>query len=38
VLSEKPFASNAEEAAEVRDAAAKADVVVLEGFHYCSIP
>ena len=33
VLSEKPFASNAEEAAEVRDAAAKAGVVLLEGFH-----
>lgn len=38
VLSEKPFASNAEEAAEVRDAAAKADVVVLEGFHYLFHP
>jgi predicted dehydrogenase len=38
VLSEKPFASNADEAAEVRDAAAKADVVVLEGFHYLFHP
>ncbi|HEY3717649.1 MAG TPA: Gfo/Idh/MocA family oxidoreductase [Jatrophihabitantaceae bacterium] len=38
VLSEKPFASNAEEAAEVRDASAKADVVVLEGFHYLFHP
>jgi predicted dehydrogenase len=36
VLSEKPFASNAEEAAEVRDAAA--GVVVLEGFHYLFHP
>ncbi|HZC73477.1 MAG TPA: Gfo/Idh/MocA family oxidoreductase [Jatrophihabitans sp.] len=38
VLTEKPFASNADEAAEVRDAAAKADVVVLEGFHYLFHP
>jgi predicted dehydrogenase len=38
VLSEKPFASNADEAAEVRDAAAKAAVVVLEGFHYIFHP
>jgi predicted dehydrogenase len=38
VLSEKPFASNAEEAGEVRDAAASADVVVLEGFHYLFHP
>ena len=38
VLSEKPFASNAEEAAEVRDAAAQAGVVVLEGFHYLFHP
>jgi predicted dehydrogenase len=38
VLSEKPFASNAEEAAEVRDAAEKAGVVVLEGFHYVFHP
>jgi predicted dehydrogenase len=34
VLSEKPFASTAEEAAEVRDAAQKAGVTVVEGFHY----
>lgn len=34
VLSEKPFASNAEEAAEVRDAARHAGVTVMEGFHY----
>ncbi|WP_433501450.1 Gfo/Idh/MocA family protein [Sphaerimonospora sp. CA-214678] len=34
VLSEKPFASNAEEAAEVRDAARRAGVTVMEGFHY----
>lgn len=38
VLSEKPFASNAHEAAEVRDAAARAGVVVLEGFHYLFHP
>jgi predicted dehydrogenase len=38
VLSEKPFASNADEASEVRDAAAKSDVVVLEGFHYLFHP
>lgn len=38
VLSEKPFASNADEAAEVRDAATKAGVVVLEGFHYLFHP
>jgi len=38
VLSEKPSASNADEAAEVRDAAAKADVVMLEGFHYLFHP
>jgi predicted dehydrogenase len=38
VLSEKPSASNADEAAEVRDAAAKAEVVVLEGFHYLFHP
>jgi predicted dehydrogenase len=37
-LSEKPFASNAEEAAEVRDAAAGTGVVVLEGFHYLFHP
>ena len=34
VLTEKPSASNAAEAAEVRDAAAAAGVTVLEGFHY----
>jgi predicted dehydrogenase len=34
VLTEKPSASNAEEAAEVRDAAAKAQVTLMEGFHY----
>ena len=34
VLSEKPFASNAEEAAEVRDAARAAGLTVMEGFHH----
>ncbi|MFZ5849822.1 MAG: Gfo/Idh/MocA family protein [Actinomycetota bacterium] len=34
VLSEKPFASNAAEAGEVRDAGRHAGVVVMEGFHY----
>lgn len=38
VLTEKPFASNAEEAAEVRDAAEKAGVTVLEAFHYLFHP
>ena len=38
VLSEKPFASNAAEARRVRDAAAAAGVVVLEGFHYLHHP
>jgi predicted dehydrogenase len=38
VLTEKPFASNAEEAREVRDAAVKAGVTVLEGFHYLHHP
>jgi predicted dehydrogenase len=38
VLTEKPFASNADEAREVRDAAAKAGVAVLEGFHYLHHP
>jgi predicted dehydrogenase len=38
VLTEKPFASNAAEAAEVRDAAVAAGVVVLEGFHYLHHP
>jgi predicted dehydrogenase len=34
VLTEKPSASNADEAREVRDAVAKAQVGFLEGFHY----
>lgn len=34
VLSEKPFAANADEAAEVRDAGHRAGVVVADGFHY----
>jgi predicted dehydrogenase len=34
VLSEKPFAANADEAAEVRDVARRTGVVVMEGFHY----
>lgn len=34
VLSEKPFAANADEARQVADAAQAADVVVLEAFHY----
>ena len=38
VLSEKPFASTAEEAEEVRDAAQKAGVTVVEGFHYLFHP
>jgi predicted dehydrogenase len=38
VLTEKPFASNAEEAREVRDAAATAGVTVLEGYHYLHHP
>ena len=38
VLSEKPFASNAVEAAEVRDAGRRAGVVVVEGFHYLYHP
>lgn len=38
VLSEKPFASNAPEARKVRDAAAAAGVVVLEGFHHTHHP
>jgi len=38
VLSEKPFASTAEEAAEVRAAAAVAGVTVVEGFHYLFHP
>jgi predicted dehydrogenase len=38
VLSEKPFASTAEEAEEVRAAAQKAGVTVVEGFHYLFHP
>ena len=38
VLSEKPFASNADEAAEVRDAGHRAGVVVADGFHYLYHP
>lgn len=38
VLTEKPFASNAEEAREVRDAAAAAGVAVLEAFHHAHHP
>ncbi|MGI5134680.1 MULTISPECIES: Gfo/Idh/MocA family protein [unclassified Streptomyces] len=38
VLSEKPSASNAQEAAEVRDAAAKSGTVFMEGFHYLFHP
>src|SRR4029079_18243674 len=38
VLSEKPFASPAEEAAEVRAAAEKNGVSVLEGWHYLFHP
>ena len=34
VLCEKPFASNAAEAAEVADAAARSGLVVMEGMHY----
>lgn len=38
VLSEKPSASNAEEAAEVRDAADKSGSVFMEAFHYLFHP
>jgi predicted dehydrogenase len=38
VLSEKPFASNGEEAADVRDAARQAGVQVVEAFHYAYHP
>jgi predicted dehydrogenase len=38
VLSEKPFASTAEEAEEVRAAAQVAGVMVVEGFHYLFHP
>ncbi|MGH3448378.1 MAG: Gfo/Idh/MocA family protein [Nocardioidaceae bacterium] len=38
VLTEKPSASNAVEAAQVRDAAASAGVVTMEAFHYLFHP
>ncbi|MYU09971.1 Gfo/Idh/MocA family oxidoreductase [Streptomyces sp. SID8361] len=38
VLTEKPSASDAEEATEVRDAAAEAGTVFMEGFHYLFHP
>jgi predicted dehydrogenase len=38
VLTEKPSASNATEAREVRDAATAAGVTFLEGFHYLYHP
>ncbi|GAC66703.1 Gfo/Idh/MocA family protein [Gordonia soli] len=38
VLTEKPFSRNVTEALEVRDAAAAADVPVLEAFHYLFHP
>jgi predicted dehydrogenase len=38
VLSEKPFAANAEEAAEVAAAARSRGVIVAEGFHYLYHP
>lgn len=38
VLTEKPFAGNAEEAAEVRAAAAQAGLAIMEGFHYVHHP
>ena len=38
VLSEKPFASTAEEAAEVRAATQETGVTVVEGFHYLFHP
>lgn len=38
VLSEKPSASNAREAAEVREAAGKAGTVFMEAFHYLFHP
>ncbi|MFG1624794.1 Gfo/Idh/MocA family protein [Kribbella sp. NPDC049227] len=38
VLTEKPSASNATEAAAVRDAAAEHGVVLMEGFHYLFHP
>jgi predicted dehydrogenase len=38
VLSEKPFASNTDEATEVRDAARLAGVTVIQAFHYLYHP
>lgn len=38
VLSEKPFASNAAEARDVRDAGKRAGVKVIDGFHYLYHP
>ncbi|GAA3795700.1 Gfo/Idh/MocA family protein [Streptomyces phyllanthi] len=38
VLTEKPSASNAEEAAEIHEAVAKAGTVFMEGFHYLFHP
>ena len=38
VLTEKPSASNAAEAAEVRDVAAGSGAVFMEGFHYLFHP
>jgi predicted dehydrogenase len=38
VLSEKPFAANADEARKVRDAGHRAGVVVADGFHYLYHP
>jgi predicted dehydrogenase len=38
VLTEKPSASDADEAREVRDAAARAGVLVMEAFHYLYHP
>jgi predicted dehydrogenase len=38
VLSEKPFASNAEEAEQVRDAAERAGVVAADGLHWLYHP
>jgi predicted dehydrogenase len=38
VLTEKPSASNATEAAQVRDAARERGVTVMEGFHYLFHP
>jgi predicted dehydrogenase len=38
VLSEKPFASNAAEASQVRELARKASGQIVEGFHYLHHP